>query len=242
MVQATLFDGSTADIPVELALTQTLGQLFDRIFLGPVDGQPGRYHVQLTNLIESPVHISSLYGVQVGTRFAYPQHLILADGTTASSATVLPGETAVIEYLVAPHDGPVGDITPLLESSVLVDHAQLWPRLMFNEGYTSHTFQLVVSIDTAFFNSPPPDGMAPLAGVQVEFEPETAVLLTPDQPAATVTLRMPLLPWLLQQDAQQYRYRVTNLHRNGDTVETGLATEWTTQFGTTPLAVTPAMP
>lgn len=240
IVQATLFDGTAADIPVELSLTQTLGQPFDRLFLGPVDGQPGRYRVQLTNRIESPVLISSLYGVQVGTRFAYPQHLILADGTTASSATVPPGEAITIEYLVAPNDGPVADIAPLLESSVLINHAQLWPLLMFNEGYTSHTFDLSVSIDAAFFNSPPPAGMAPLAGVRVEFEPETAVFLTPDQLAATATLRMPLLPWLLQQDAQQYRYRVINLHLNGDTVQTGLASEWTTQMGNTPLTITPA--
>ncbi|MCA9967313.1 MAG: hypothetical protein KC423_23860, partial [Anaerolineales bacterium] len=242
MVQATLFDGTAADIPVELSLTQTLGQLFDRNFLGPVDGQPGRYRVQLTNHIESPVLISSLYGVQVGTRFAYPQHLILPDGTTNSSATVQPGETVVIEYLVAPNDGPVADITPLLESTVLVNHAQLWPLLMFNEGYTSHTFDLSVSMDAAFFNSPPPDGMAQLAGVRVEFEPETAVILTPDQLATTATLRMPLLPWLLQQDAQQYRYRVTNLYLTTEGVKLGTPTEWTAQMGNTPLTVTPAMP
>lgn len=240
MVQATLFDGSTADIPVELSLAQTLGQPFDHLFLGPVDGQPGRYRVQLTNRIESPVLISSLYGVQVGTRFAYPQHLLLPDGTTASSATVQPGESVTIEYLVAPNDGPVADITPLLESSVLVNHAQLWPLLMFNEGYTSHTFDLSVSIDAAFFSSPPPDGMAPLVGVWVEFEPETAVILTADQLTTTATLRMPLLPWLLQQDAQQYRYRVTNIHIQGDGPILGSATDWTTGLGNTPLAVTPA--
>lgn len=239
-VQATLFDGTTAAIPVELSLTQTAGQPFNRLFLGPVDGQPGRYRVQLTNRLESPVHISSLYGVQVGTRFAYPQHLLLPNGTTASSATVQPGAIVTIEYLVAPHDGPVADITPLLESSVRINHAQLWPLLMFNEGYTSHTFELSLSIDAAFFTAPPPQGMAPLAGVRVEFEPATAVYLTPSHPTTTATLRMPLLPWLLQQDAQQYRYRVTNLHLSGDTVETGLATAWTTQFGNTPLTVTPA--
>ena len=241
-VQATLFDGTAADIPVELSLTQTLGLPFDRLFLGPVDGQPSRYRVQLTNRIESPVLISSLYGVQVGTRFAYPQHLILPNGTTTSSATVQPGETVIIEYLVAPNDGPVADIAPLLESSVLINHAQLWPLLMFNEGYTSHTFDLSVSMDAAFFNSPPPDGMAPLAGVRVEFEPETAVILTPDQLATTATLRMPLLPWLLQQDAQQYRYRVTNLYLTTEGVKLGTPTEWTAQMGNTPLTIIPAMP
>lgn len=111
---------------------------------------------------------------------------------------------------------------------------------MFNEGYTSHTFDLSVSIDAAFFSSPPPDGMAPLVGVWVEFEPETAVILTADQLTTTATLRMPLLPWLLQQDAQQYRYRVTNIHIQGDGPILGSATDWTTGLGNTPLAVTPA--
>ncbi len=53
-LRAVLSDGTPAEIAVKLSLRESAGEVFDRVFKGPVEGSPGVYLVELKNRIESP--------------------------------------------------------------------------------------------------------------------------------------------------------------------------------------------
>ena len=167
-------------------------------------GPAGRYAVLLTNRIESPVRITRLHGVDLGSGS-------VAAPLDALPIVVAPGQTATLTYQVAPADAAVPDLEPVFEASVEPAHAVLWPLLMWNQGWTSSTFPVTATIDAGYFGGAPG-----LTGVRVEFESDQTVTLGPGALTATVQLRMPLLGYLLKDgSATRYRYRVRNLH--GDT-------------------------
>jgi hypothetical protein len=228
-VQAQLFDNSQANIPLNISLVNTAGPVFDRTFNGPVSGTQGQYQITLRNRIESSVQINNLYGVIVAP------NTTASPITTAAGTIIKPGDKLALIYQVTPATATITDIEPEMTTSILVDQATLWRNLMVNQGYTSDTFQVHVSIDPAYFG-PPPAGMELITGVQVEFQADSSITLTSAKPAMDVTLRMPLLPRLLKDpNAQQYLYRVTDQHASGP----GARTKWQTHEGD--LVVTPAI-
>lgn len=202
LVTAALLGNMKADVPVKLSLKQHAGPLFTHTYLGP---QPnGQQRVQLLNRIESPVKIESLYRVTLGRNvFAFPQ--------TTPGAVVPPNGTLDLAYSLQPADALVADIAPALATSINPEPMRLWPQLFINQGYIADTFTVTVKIEAGYFGTPPPGENTPLTGVEVEFD-DTTITLTAERLTAVVTLRMPLLPYLLNNTkAKQYQYTVTNL-------------------------------
>lgn len=230
-VEATLFDGSEVRIPLVANLRHPSGRVLSSSFQGPAaDGPAGRYLMRLDNRIESPVVIDALYGVALGEGIT--AHPVDAD----LPLRVPVGGDVVLQYQVTPAEAPVVDIEPGLSASIEVDNGTLWPLVMVNEGYTSKTFPVQTSIDRIYFDTTPP-GMQLLQAVEVDFDSDVSVRLTPDVLQQTVQLRMPLLPWLMKQpEAKRYRYRVTNYH--GD--DPGDQGPWQDGEGELPLQIVPA--
>lgn len=204
-VQATLQDGSATDIPVQVSLQDNTGPLFDSQVAATAS--PGQYQVTLTNRIESPVQIHQVAPlVLAGDAIAHPAGLSLP-------ATVAPNASVTLIYNVSPPDTPVAHLAPVLDTTIAVDYERLWSLITVNQGFVSRTFDVRVSIQPTFFSTTPA-GAEPLTSVVVDFDSLVTVELTPEEPAITVPLRMPLLPVLLNQldAAQSYQYRVTNQH------------------------------
>jgi hypothetical protein len=123
---------------------------------------------------------------------------------------------------VQPSDFVLLELEPAMTVSILPDLSTLFSQLTVNEGYHSDTFTTEVAIEPLFFDFVP-EGATPLTGVRVEFGSGAQVELSPALPSATVELRMPLLPRLMNSpDAQSYQYKVTNLHAEGP----GLSADW----------------
>jgi hypothetical protein len=229
-VEAGLLGNQTARVPVRVSFEKTTGSVFGRTYLGPQGG--GIHRVRMNNRIESPVTIDSLYRVALGGGvFAFPQ--------SSPGIVVQPGGQVDIDYRVDPPDAPVVDISPSLSTVIDVDPNRLWPQLFINQGYTSDTFSVHVTIEPDFFGIVPPGESEPLTGVQVEFEDGAAATLTTDRLQTDVQLHIPLLPRLLgNPQAKRYRYRVSNLL--GTENRTGAMTDWSDGEGETPLEVHPA--
>lgn len=213
-VAATLFDGSDVEIPVRVSLRENTGELFERELRA--GDERGTYLVELTNRNESPVVIRTLAPVPIG------DGAVALPTATPLPLGVAPGETVSIGYRVTPGDRPLLDLEPILSASVEVDYAGVWSQIAVNEGYTRDTFEVQVAVPPAFFGTPPA-GMDALTGVLVEFDSLASTRLTPEAPTTAVSLRMPLLPYLMNApEARHYRYRLTNLHAGGP----GAATDW----------------
>ena len=229
-VESTLLGSQTARIPVHLSLAKTAGSVFGHTYLGPQGN--GFHRVRLVNRIESPVSIDALYRVALGgSVFAFPQ--------ATAGQVVAPSGQLDVDYRLDPADAVVADIPPALSTSIQVDPLRLWPQIFHNQGYTSETFTLQVTIAPDFFGVAPPGADAALTGVRVEFDDETSVTLTADCLQTEVELRIPLLPRLLgDPQAKQYQYRVVNLL--GTDAHPGENTDWGSGQGEAPLQVVPA--
>ncbi len=229
-VEVTLLGSQTARVPVHLSLAKTAGRVCSHTYLGPQGN--GVHRVRLINRIESPVSIDALYRVALGgSVFAFPQ--------TSAGQVVAPGGQLDLDYRLDPADAVVADIAPVLSSSIQADPLRLWPQIFVNQGYTSDTFTLQVTIAPDFFGVVPPGADDTLTGVRVEFDDETSVTLTADCLQAEMELRIPLLPRLLgDPQAKQYRYRVGNLL--GADAHPGEKTDWISGQGGPPLQVLPA--
>ena len=229
-VEATLLGSQTARVPVYLSLAKTAGSVFSHAYLGPQGN--GIHRVRLINRIESPVSIDALHRVALGgSVFAFPQ--------TSTGQVVAPGGQLDLDYRLDPADAVVADIPPVLSTSIQVDPLRLWPQIFINQGYTSDTFTLQLTITPDFFGLVPPGAVDTLTGVRVEFDDETSVTLTADCLQSEVELRIPLLPRLMgDPQAEQYRYRVGNLL--GADAHPGGKTDWISGQGGAPLQVLPA--
>jgi hypothetical protein len=229
-VDATLIDATSATVPVSLSLAQTVGPIFARA-LRP-GAAPGSWQVTVTNELESPVEISQLFGTVIAPGVVAIPPLPPAD-------PVAPGTSVTLEYRVTPAGAVVLDIAPAMETSVQVDPATMLSALMVNQGYAAATFDLPVSLDPQYFANPAPDGRS-LAAVAVDFDSGVSVLLTKDLPSGVASLRMPLLPWLLNQpDAKSYQYQVTPHWATGPD---GTPGGWQIGTGDSPLAIDPNPP
>jgi len=226
-VKATLLDGSEVDIPVRLSLRENAGVLFDRWLTA--DREPGIYHVELRNRIESEVTISSVLPVFLGARAA-AQYL----GNVPLPVSIAPQESITLDYRVSPPDAPVFSLEPNLETDIAVDYGKLWPAITVNEGYSDATFDIEVAVVPGVFDASS-DAMEPLTGIRIDFDSAVSVELTPQQPSKVVSLRMPLLAFLMNSpDAMTYQYQVANLHAGG---AAGLPSDWIAGIGN--LMVTP---
>jgi hypothetical protein len=192
--------------------------------------------VSVTNPLESSVEIVDLFRSPVGTAaFAYPQSnpgILLA---TKGSAD--------LDYRLDPPGADAADVDPMLRVAVHTDLAALLPKVLLNRGYASDTFVLSVHCDPGFFGGVPPGGTEPLTALRVyidEDDEDQAVVLTAMVPTVSVAVRIPILPWLLKApDAEQCRYRVTNLHGMGNAVHAGAVGDWVEHRGAGTLTVTP---
>jgi hypothetical protein len=212
-VDAELRATQRTSVPLRVALTDSTGTRLLHAFRGPVGA--GIYRVRVTNPLESAVRLDHLYRVPVaGGVVAFPQ---------ADPGLVIPPLAgADLDYSVTPADADIPDLEPVLGLSVLVDLAKLLPKLLVNQGYAAATFPVDVSAPTLAFGVPPTGDPRPLTGISVEFDDGTVVLLSVSAPTATVSLRMRLLPWLLNDpDAQAYGYQIRNVYGSGDSMAFG---------------------
>jgi|CXWK01.1.fsa_nt_gi hypothetical protein len=219
-VDATLIDASRVQIGVEVSLRKNAGRFF--AVSNPVAEGEGVYAVTLRNRLESPVQIEAMAPVTLG------QQATAAPLGLPPAEPIPPGAETTLRYQITPPEFIPLHLEPALTVSILPDLGVLLSQLMINEGYHKDTFDVTASIDPAFL-------IAPLTGVRVTFDSGPSVELGPAKLSAVVTLRMPLLPRLLNSaEALNYRYCVTNLTAAGD----GPATDWTEWTGDLP--VTPA--
>ena len=232
--------GADALVRVHLSLHERAGEVL-RPRLQTFSQEAATF--ELHNPIESRVTVDEAFPVRLGgSVVALPD---LAPGTV-----VEPGQTAALHYTFAPAGAVtpalLATLEPVLDVSVAVDAAALLPKLLVEPGYSSDTFDVDVSIDTAYFTSTPP-GQEPLTGVSVQFRGgedapvQASVTLTPAAPAQRVTLRMPLAAWLADaSDAMQYEYRVAGLHDAGPEPDrVGAVGDWVHVDGNGALAVVP---
>ena len=231
-VEATLLGNTSANVPVILSLKETAGTVFDRTFKGQT--ADGLYRVSVRNRIESRVSIDSLYRVTIGPGiFALPQ--------TTAGVQLDPGATVDLDYRVTPASAEVPDLIPALGVSVQANLAALLPQLMVNQGYRADTFPVTVQIESEFFTSVPPDGGPKLSAVEVDFDCGVSVTLDAQNLAKAIHLRMPLLPWLLNdRNAKQYQYRVTNTFGTSDSAHVSNPSDWQHGEGEGTLQITPA--
>jgi hypothetical protein len=232
--------GADALVPVHLSLHESAGEVL-RARLQAFSQEGATF--ELHNPIESRVTIDEAFPVRLGSSaVALPD---LALGTV-----VEPGGKATLAYAFEPAGAVtpalLATLEPVLDVSVQVDAAALLPKLLVEPGYSSDTFAVDVSIDTAYFASTPP-GQEPLAGVRLEFRGaadaplEAVATLTAAAPAQRVTLHMALAAWLANApDAVQYEHRVVNLHGDLAQPRDGAAGEWVHVDGNGALAVVPA--
>jgi hypothetical protein len=240
-VDATLLGATTAIVPVRLSLQEVVGTVFDTTHAGPDDR--GRYHVRIRNRIESAVHVNKLHRVQPAPGLvAYPQ--------SDPGDRIAPGDKVELLYEVRREDSPdpvkpseVPEFEPAVEVSIEIDLEVLLPRLLVSDGYASLTFPVPVQVDPAYFTGAPPEGMKPLSGVRVEFNPRASVVLTAATPKATALLRMPLVAFLTNDPtAKRYTYVVTNLHGSGEQTTEGATSVVAAGEGEAELTITPARP
>lgn len=228
-VAATLPGSVTANVPVRLSLRHNPGNPFNTTYLGPQTN--GLHRVRVVNRLESPVTITALHRVTLGTRvFAYPQ--------SDPGMMVQPAAATDLDYRVDPADASVVTITPAMEVTIQANPQLLWPQLFVNQGYTSDTFPLHVALEPGFLGVTAPGRTDPLTGVVVEFDSGLQVTLNAAQVAADIRLPIPLLPRLLgSPQAKQYRYRTVNLI--GSPPAPDPPSEWMDGEGEAPLSVTP---
>jgi hypothetical protein len=217
-VRLQLGDGSHHDVPIEGSLRQTTGEPFDRTFGGPIEGSPGRYTVVLRNRFESPVRLTALRASKLdGGAIATPFGPV--------PTQVAPGESFVLSYEVSPADAAVLDLPPDIEVAVDPAYATLLPLLMGDKGFPSDAFEITVSVQAFWFQF---SSGEPIVGVRVEFDGDLTIELGTDALSRTITLRRDAAAALLGQDAaDQYRYRVINLHPSG----AGARSAWITSQG-----------
>jgi hypothetical protein len=229
-VEATLLDGRTARIPIRIGLRDTVGDVFDWAVTASA---PGRCAVALRNRIESPVRIDALPVVALG------EAATASPADVPPSDAVAPGEAASVEYRVAPPDADIAAFDPAPVTSVVPDFMKILAQTTVIQGYADDTFDIRVEVDPVVFQFVP-QGSRPLTGLQVTFRTrEEPVVLTPEQPAVTVTLRMPLLLFVTNAEAaQHYSYSVTNLHADGP----GASTAFTASSGNLEVMPAPAQP
>lgn len=228
-VDYKLFDGSQAQVPVNLSLWETSAELFDVAYLGPVPEHPGRYRVQVRNRVESPARITALPGevVMGGVARAVDPAAILGQ-------ILQPEQARQIDYELAANAGPIVSFEPTVLGRAEPNLPALLKLLLVTPGYTALGFSLTVKAAAGTF-APPAGEAEPLTGLLIEFDDGTRVTLSPNVEQAEVTLVGRLTDQILgtADDSQRYFYRVTNLHASGE----GARTSWLEGHGTSALEV-----
>lgn len=228
-VDYKLFDGSQAQVPVQLSLWETSAELFSVAFVGPVSGHPGRYRVLVRNRVESPARITGLPGEVVAEKLAQA-----VDPTSIIGQILKPEETCQVDYDLDATAGPIVAFEPTVLGQAEPNLPALLKLLMATPGYTALGFSLTVKAAAGAF-VPPVSGAEPLTGLLVEFDDGTRANLSPIAEQVEVTLVGRLTDQILgtTDDSQRYFYRVTNLHASGE----GARTSWLEGHGTSALEV-----
>jgi hypothetical protein len=230
-IAAELIGAGHTEIPLLISLRDAPAVALGRAYRGPVGD--GLVRVAVFNPLESPIEILELYRSPAGNgAFAFPQ--------SDPGVVIAAGGSANLDYRLDPPGADVDDVEPLLRVRVHTDLHVLLPKLMVNAGFAAETFDLTVTCDAGFFGPTPPGAPGPLTALLVEFESDAEAVLAAAQPSRELKIRIPILPWLLKESgAEQYRYRVTNLHGTGDDAHPGAVGEWIAGVGSGSLPVTP---
>jgi hypothetical protein len=218
VVEYKMFDGSPARVPVRLALNEPSADIFSVQFIGPVEGQPGRYRVSVRNQVESPARIKALPPEVVSGGVAHA-----VNPETVINQLLQPQEARQIDYVVSGSTEPLAEFSPAAIGYIEPNLPALLKLLMLTSGYSSLGFKVAVRAVAGAF-AQPAAGQEPLTGLLVEFDDGARATLTAADPDAEVAVVGRLTDQILgtADQTQRFFYRVTNMHPSGE----GARTSW----------------
>jgi hypothetical protein len=201
-IRAAMSGGDPVDIPLELKIDKTVGDVLDA---SPGAAMPEGMGYRLTNAIESAVRIDRLAATAVVGDQRIP---LRVDGLTAGQR-LAPGEHVDI-LLVAPEPIPApGPDAILFEQSdvaVEADAQAIWTLAFDRSAAAQLTRPVTVEAVALLFSSPdrPNDRVAAFV---VTVEHGGTVRLTETELKGTTTVRVPLEPLITGAPVPPIRYR-----------------------------------
>jgi hypothetical protein len=201
-VRATMSGGDPEDVPLELRIDKTVGDVLD---VSPGAATPDGLGYRLTNAIESAVRIARL----AATAVVGDRHMPLRIDQLTVGQRLAPGEHVDI-LLIAPEPIPPPGPTAILfdQSDVVVeaDAQAIWALVFDRSAAAQMTRQVTVEAVPLLFSSPdrPNDRVAAFV---VTIEHGGTVRLTETEPKSTTTVRLPLEPLITGAPMPPIRYR-----------------------------------
>ncbi|MGH3912031.1 MAG: hypothetical protein ACRDTC_01265 [Pseudonocardiaceae bacterium] len=202
--------GAPEDIPLELRLDRTAGQV---LAIGLEGAAPEGFAARVTNLIESSVRIDRLSAAGLAGGQRVP---LVATGLVPGQR-IEPGATAAITLVpTTPLAAAALDAVALDESGVVVepDPKAIWRLIFDDRAHAELTKTVTVQAVPQQFTSPDRPNDQVVAFL-VTIERGQTVQLTQTQLSATATVRVPVAPLLTGDPAPPIRYRTETVWQSG---------------------------
>lgn len=233
--------GSSAvhSVPFSGRLDKLTGPAVDVMLSSPSAADDGRFRVELTNAIESPIDIQQLTlslredapdaGFQEASIHSHDLPLRL-----------LAGETLVLWLAGVAFERASAVRLDQLQFQVMLDFNALWTTVLDEPGWDL-VHNIAVTADPSWFA-----GASAVERLDVTFNrSEALVQLTADRPSQEVRLIRPLIPFLLKDEvkADAFDYRVASYRNAGGSGELTKIAESAVLTGSGPsLDLTPPLP
>jgi hypothetical protein len=201
-VRAAMSGGNPEDVPLELRIDKTVGDVLDA---SPGAAMPDGLGYRLTNATESAVRIDRL----AATAVVGDRHMPLRVDQLTAGQRLAPGEHVDI-LLVAPEPIPPPGPNAILfdQSDVVVeaDAPAIWTLVFDRSAAAQMTRQVTVEAVSLLFSSPdrPTDRVAAFV---VTIEHGGTVRLTETELKSTTTVRVPVEPLITGAPMPPIRYR-----------------------------------
>jgi hypothetical protein len=201
-VRAAMSGGSPEDVPLELRIDKTVGDVLDA---SPGAATPEGLAYRLTNAIESAVRIDRL----AATAAVGDQRLPLRVDQLAAGQRLAPGESVDILLVAAqplPSPGPDAILFDQSDVAIEVDAQAIWTLAFDRSAAAQMTRQVTVEAVPLLFVSPdrPNDRVAAFV---VTIEHGGTVRLTETELKSTTTVRVPIEPLITGTPMPPIRYR-----------------------------------
>jgi hypothetical protein len=201
-VRAALSGGSPEDVPLELRIDKTVGDVLD---VSPGAATPEGLTYRLQNAIESAVRIERL----TATAVVGDKRLPLRVEQLAAGQRLVPGESIDILLVAAeplPAPGPDAILFDQSDVAVEADAAAIWTLVFDRSAAAQMTRQVAVEAVPLLFASPDrPDDR--VAAFVVTLEHGGTVRLTETELKSTTTVRVPIEPLITGAPMPPIRYR-----------------------------------